>query len=149
MIRITEVPGKGPPDILAAGDVVLQTRGLSYRAAVVPKDAPPMVAAGSLFILRPDPTRISADYLVFFLNLPATQATLRQLATGSTIPNLRRSGVEQVQIPLPSLSDQKQLVEMSHLVRRQADIEQRLNTLRLQELHLLAVARADAASLQR
>ena len=149
MVRIAEVPGKGAPDTLGAGELVLQTRGLSYRAGVVPRDAPPMVAAGSLFILRPDPARITAEYLVFFLNLPATQATLRQLATGSTIPNLRRSAIEQVQVALPSLSDQHQLVGLGQLVRRQADIEERLNILRLQELHLLATACADKLSLQR
>jgi hypothetical protein len=149
MVRITEVPGKGAPDTLGAGELVLQTRGLSYRAAVVPRDAPPMVAAGSLFILRPDPARTTAEYLVFFLNLPATQGVLRQNATGSTIPNLRRSAIEQLQVPLPSFSDQQQLVALSRLVRRQADIEERLNTLRLQELHLLATARADTETLQR
>jgi restriction endonuclease S subunit len=108
-----------------------------------------MVAAGSLFILRPDLARITAEYLVFFLSLPATQGVLRQNATGSTIPNLRRSAIEQVQVPVPSLSDQHQLVELSRLVRRQADIEERLNALRLQELHLLATARADNATPQR
>jgi restriction endonuclease S subunit len=143
MIRIEAVPGKGAPDILAADEVVLQTRGLSYRAAIIPKDVPPMVAAGSLYILHVDRACVSAEYLVFFLNLPATQITLRQLATGSPIPNLRRSAIEQLQVALPSLSDQHQFVELSSLVRRQADIEGRLNTLRLQELHLLATARAD------
>jgi restriction endonuclease S subunit len=148
MLRISDVPGKGKPDTLVAGELVLQTRGLSYRVAVVPKDAPLMVAAGSLFILRPDPMRISAEYLAFFLTLPATQTTLRQHATGSTIPNLRRSVIEQLQVPLPSLSDQQQLVALSRLVRRQADIEERLNTLRLHQLHLLAAARADNATNQ-
>ena len=149
MVRISDVPGKGSPDILIAGELVLQTRGLSYRSAVVPKEASPMVAAGSLFILRPDPARISAEYLVFFLNLPATQGILRQHATGSTIPNLRRSAIEQVQVPLPNLSDQQQLVALSRLVRCQADIEGRLNILRLQELHLLATARSESTTLQR
>ena len=142
MVRVADVPGKGAPDTLAAGELVFQTRGLSYRAAVVPNEAPLMVAAGSLFILRPNPSRVTADYLVFFLNLPATQAVLRQLATGSTIPNLRRSAIEQLALPLPSLSDQHKLVALSQLVRQQADIETRLNGLRMQELHLLAAARA-------
>jgi hypothetical protein len=146
MVRVRSVPGKGKPDILAAGEVVFQTRGVSYRAAIVPQDAPPMVAAGSLFILRSDAARVTADYLAFFLNLPATQAVLRQLATGSTIPNLRRSAVEQLALPLPSLSDQHKLVALSRLVRQQADIEARLNALRMQELNLLAAARADAES---
>jgi Type I restriction modification DNA specificity domain len=145
MARVADVPGKGVPDTLAAGELVFQTRGLSYRAAAVPNEAPSMVAAGSLFILRPDPSRVTADYLVFFLNLPVTQAVLRQLATGSTIPNLRRSAIEQLALPLPSLSDQHRLVALSRLVRQQADIETRLNALRLQELHLLAAARAGSA----
>lgn len=143
MVRISEVPGKGAPDILSVGELVIQTRGLSYRAAVVPQNPPPMVAAGSLFIVRPDPARILAEYLVLFLNLPATQVTLRKLATGSTIPNLRRSAIEQIHIPLPSLADQRQLVELGRLVRQQADVEKRLDALRLQELHLLANARAN------
>jgi Type I restriction modification DNA specificity domain len=146
MVRVVDVPGKGAPDTLTTGELVFQTRGLSYRAASVPDDVPPMVAAGSLFILRPDPSRVIADYLVFFLNLPATQAVLRQLATGSTIPNLRRSAIEQLALPLPSLSDQLKLVTLSQLVRQQAAIETRLNALRMQELHLLAAARAGSGS---
>jgi hypothetical protein len=146
MVRVADVPGKGAPDTLGVGELVFQTRGLTYRAAIVPQDAPPMVAAGSLFILRPDAARVTADYLVFFLNLPATQAVLRQLATGSTIPNLRRSAIEQLPLPLPSLSDQHKLVALSRLVRQQADIEARLNALRMQELNLLAAARAGTES---
>jgi hypothetical protein len=146
MVRVSDVPGKGAPDTLASGELVFQTRGLSYRAAAVPSDARPMVAAGSLFILRPDPSRVLADYLVFFLNLPVTQAALRQLATGSTILNLRRSAIEQLPLPLPSLVDQQKLVAVSRLVRQQAGIEARLTALRMQELHLLAAARADFVS---
>jgi hypothetical protein len=103
-----------------------------------------MVAAGSLFILRANPSRVIADYLVFFLNLPTTQAVLRQLATGSTIPNLRRAAIEQLPLPLPSLADQHKLVAVSRLVRQQADMEARLTALRMRELHLLATARAEA-----
>lgn len=149
MIRIADAPGRGAPDVLVADELVLQTRGFTYRAAVVPTDTPPMVAAASLTILHPNPARASAEYLTFFLNLPATQATLRQLATGSTIPNLRRAVIEQVQVPLPDLLDQQRLVALSNLVRRQADIEERLKYLRLQELHLLACARANSAEPQR
>jgi hypothetical protein len=146
MARVSNVPGKGAPDILSGGELVFQTRGVSYRAASVPDAAPPMVAAGSLFILRPDTSRLVADYLVFFLNLHTTQALLRQLATGSTIPNLRRAAIEQLEVPLPSLADQQKLVAVGRLVRQQADIEARLNHLRMQELHLLATARAEHTS---
>jgi restriction endonuclease S subunit len=84
-----------------------------------------MVAAGSLFILTPNPSRVVADYLVFFLNLPTTQAALRQLATGSTIPNLRRSAIEQLALPLPSLADQHKLVGLSRLVRQDEHVSPR------------------------
>lgn len=141
MARVTDVPGKGAPDTLTAGELVFQTRGVTYRAASVPEPTPPMVAAGSLFILRPDASRLLCDFLVFFLNLHTTQALLRQLATGSTIPNLRRAAIEQLEVPLPSLADQHKLVALGRLVRQQADIEARLTNLRMRELHLLATSR--------
>lgn len=142
MARVGNAPGRAPPDVLSAGDVVLQTRGVSYRAAVVPEAATPMLAAGSLYVLSPDVSRLSPEYLVFFLNLPGTQALLRQSATGSTIPNLRRAAVEQLEVPLPALSDQLRLVELGRLVRKLSDIEDRLGLLRLHELQALTVARA-------
>jgi len=144
MIR-TEPPNKKAPDVLAPGDIVLQTRGVSYRAAVVSKASTPMIAAGSLFILKADTARVSPAYLVFFLNLPATQAELRQMATGSTIPNLRRGAIEQLEVPLPSLEDQARIVELASLVRKESEITERINQLRLQELHALMVERAKKA----
>jgi hypothetical protein len=145
MVRLSEVPGKGMPDVLRAGEVTLQTRGSSYRAALVPQSDIPMVAAGSLYVLAPEASRIDPEFLVLYLNLPGTQATLRQLATGSTILNLRRSAVEHLEVPLPSLSDQRRLVELGRLVRKQSDVAERLNQLRLQELHALALECAKKA----
>jgi restriction endonuclease S subunit len=139
MVRLTKVPGKDEPDVLRAGEVVLQTRGSTYRAAIVPRSDVPLLAAGSLYILTPDARHIDPEYLVFFLNLPSTQATLRQLATGSSILNLRRSAVEEIEVPLPNLSDQRRLVEVGRLVSKQSEIGERLNQLRLQELHALAL----------
>jgi len=66
MVRIAEAPSKRAPDILAAGEVVFQTRGVSYRAAIVPDADAPMLAAGSLFILSPDTARVSPNILSSF-----------------------------------------------------------------------------------
>jgi hypothetical protein len=145
IVRIAAPPNKRAPDILTAGEAVFQTRGVSYRAAVVPPTDDPMLAAGSLFVLSPASARISPEFLVFFLNLPDTQAVLRQMATGSTVPNLRRSALEQIEVPLPSLADQHRLVEFAALVRKQQDIAERINQLRLQELHALTLERAKKA----
>ena len=145
MARISDVPGRGIPDVLSAGEVVLQTRGMSYRAAIVPQTDNPMIAAGSLFVLSVDPDRVASAYLVSILNLPATQAALRQAATGSTILNLRRSAVEQLQVPVPTLSDQRALSELGGLVRRHEELTGRLNLLRLRQLHALTIECAKKA----
>jgi hypothetical protein len=139
MARLTRVPGKGNPEVLRAGEIVLQTRGRSYRAALVQPTEIPLVAAGSLCILTPRASRIDPEYLVLLLNLPTMQASLRQLATGSYILNLRRSAVEEVEVPLPSLANQRRLIELGRLVRKQAEVTQRVNQLWLQELHALAL----------
>jgi hypothetical protein len=136
MIRVDQVSG-ARPDLLRTDEVLLQTRGMSYRAAVVPPWNEPVIAAGALFILTPDTARIRPDYLAGFLNLPATQQALRQLATGTSILNLRRSAVESLVIPVPPLPDQARFVELARLVRRSAELQERLTALRLNQLHAL------------
>jgi hypothetical protein len=101
-----------------------------------------MVAAGGLYVLHPDASRLDSRYLVMVLNLPGTQAALRKAATGSRILNITRDALKAIEIAVPPLADQRALVELGDLVRRSFEIEQRLYQLRLQQLHALALARA-------
>jgi hypothetical protein len=138
--RVDTLPVKGDWPLLRPGDVLMQSRGTSYRSCIIPQGQSAMVAAGGLYVLHPDASRLDSRYLVVVLNLPGTQAALRKAATGSRILNITRDALKAIEIAVPPLADQRALVELGDLVRRSFEIEQRLYQLRLQQLHGLAIA---------
>lgn len=140
--RIASVPVQGKLSTLAAGEVLLQSRGLSYRAGVVPPHVGPLVAAASVLIITPGPV-LRPAYLAQFLNDPATQAELRARATGATIANLKRSELEQLPVLVPSLEDQEKIVALGDALRQQSRIEARLAELRRLQLRALLEERAE------
>ncbi len=142
---VSELPIKGEPPLLRAGDVLLQTRGTSYRSAIVPEGIPALAAVSSLFVLRPDTSIIDPRLLVLFFNLPATQAALRKIATGTHILNIRREELAALEVPVPPLRDQRALIALGELFNRSFELEQRLHQLRLQELHALILGRTKKA----
>jgi hypothetical protein len=134
--RVKSLPG-GTLPLLQVGDVVLQSRGTSFRAAAVSENDEQLVASGGVYVLRPDRSRVDPGFLVFALNLPATQSALRQIATGTYIPNIRRDALASFKIALPSLQRQRLIAELGAEIFRVFEIEQRLFDLRLQQLHAL------------
>jgi hypothetical protein len=125
-IRKSDVPIRSS-FLLYPGDVLFQPRGVTYRPALVADLAWPAIAAAPVYVLRPDPEKVRAAYLVSFLSDPQTQALLRQSATGTHVPQVPRGAIESLEIPLPSLADQIALGELARLINRKKKIEDALN----------------------
>ena len=134
--RVGEIPNLPNHQALTAGEVLLQCRGLTYRAAVVPAANIKLVASASLLILCPRP-ELRPAFLALFLNDPSTQAKLRKIATGATIANLKRSVLEQLEAPVPTLGDQDRIIALGETLLHQSRIEARLAELRRIELRAL------------
>ena len=133
LVRVKETAFCGDLPVVAEGEVLLQCRGQNYRAAVVPAHNRPLVPTASVLILTPGP-QVSPEYLAHFLNDPITQAELRTLATGARIANLKRSSLEQLQVLVPSIEDQKRIVAYGETLREISRLEARLAGLRRTEL---------------
>lgn len=134
LLKVSDLPVASAP--LIAGQVLLQCRGQTYRAAIVPAHDRTMVATASVLILTPSPL-VQPEYLAHYLNDPVTQAELRTLATGATIANLKRSALEQLQVLVPTIEDQKRIVALSNTLRVISRLEARLAELRRIELRAL------------
>jgi restriction endonuclease S subunit len=145
--RARELPGKSAL-LLETGDVLIQPRGVTYRAALVSELPAPAIAAAPLYVLRPSFQKVRARYLVSFLNDPITQSLLRQAATGTHVPQVSRQTLEQLEVPLPALKDQDSLGEIAALIARKRSIEDVLNTKMLVLLRALAFERANAATVK-
>lgn len=109
-------------DFVSAGDVVLRSRGASYRGAVVPDVPPGTVAAAPLFVLRLAGAGVLPEYVVWYMNQPRPQAILAAAAHGSHIPTVSREAFAGLEIVLPPLEEQQRIVEVDRLLREEREL---------------------------
>lgn len=108
-------------------DILVASRGVRMTAAIVPPDLRAFVG-GQLFTVRIRTSHlnhIDPKYLHWFLNLSSTQDLLLSQTKGSYIKNLSISNFKELEVPLPPLSRQNQIVRLAQLAHReQALLEQ-------------------------
>ena len=65
----------------------------------------------TLVEVQVDPALARAEYVAGLLSSPAGKQLRESVATGSTIPNIKASGVSEIRVPLPALAVQAQAVQ--------------------------------------
>lgn len=70
------------------------------------------ITAVDVAIIRTDCTKLDPRYCAYFLNSPKTLALVKSLETGTTRKRIRRSELEQIQIPLPDLPTQNAIADV-------------------------------------
>lgn len=86
---------------LKAGDVILGRRGEMGRCAIVAFEQQGWLCGTGSLIVRP--TRaVTSRFLQAALSHPSIKRALERSALGSTLPNLNRTIVSQLQLPVPS-----------------------------------------------
>jgi len=116
---------KAPNATVQDGDVLLASRGTAvggFKATLVADPGSSMIAASSVYVLRPDTKTISAGYLVVFLNSEIGQETLRRISTGSNIRTLLIKELQEMEIPRPSPSAQQTLASVYENISNQTQL---------------------------
>ena len=105
---------------LQEGDVVIGRRGEMGRCAVVTKKEDGWVCGtGSLFI-RPH-AKLLPCFLHIFFSSPAAIAYLEESNVGSTMANLNQGIFHQMEVPLPDVEEQQEIVHRVEALYRIAD----------------------------
>lgn len=87
---------------LNTGDIIMGRRGEMGRCAVITeKESGWLCGTGSLF-LRPEKVGIFSEYLSKFLSSDAIKNHLESESQGATMPNLNKTIVGSIQVPVPS-----------------------------------------------
>jgi type I restriction enzyme M protein len=92
---------------LKTGDVLLSKSGTIGKAGVVRNGGVGAVAAGGMFILRPDMNRLDPQFLSAYLSSHECRSWLDDRARGATIRHLTKRVLEEMPIPLPPLQIQQ------------------------------------------
>jgi len=93
---------------LKPGDILLSTSGEVGKTAVVPKSLEKSVVSKNFAVIRPS-KKVSSEYLAAILQSESVQMWLKGYAQGGTIRRLPMKQLEKLQVPVPSLSNQKLL----------------------------------------
>ena len=125
LTRVMDRFGETAPR-LRPGDVLLQSRGVSYPVGLATEDASGAVPVSPLCLIRPDSAQLDGAFLALFLVQPRTQQRLRAQAAGTHVPELTREAIANIEIPLPSLPRQREIAALGHMMRRERELRQRL-----------------------
>jgi type I restriction enzyme S subunit len=97
---------RGFPEV---GDVLLTTEAPLGEVAAI--EDPYVALAQRIILLKPNRRRIEADFLRVSLMSPRVQADLLSRASGSTVWGIRSDRLRDVRLDVPSLTDQKVVLE--------------------------------------
>lgn len=105
--------------IIGKDDVLFSTR-LKFNAFRLPESKDAFVASNSFIIMRPDLVEVLPDYLAWYLNHPETQKQLALMAQSSSrMPYISLKKMADLEINLPQLLKQKEIVEMDELFKKE------------------------------
>ncbi|HEB85684.1 MAG TPA: restriction endonuclease subunit S [Gammaproteobacteria bacterium] len=110
---------------IQAGDVLFISRGVRNCAALVQSVPDQTIASGTLYILRPK-ANIEGGYLAWCLNQAPVQAQISKVRTGAGTPIVQRKVFTEITIPVPSIEEQRRLVELGALMTREYQLRQQL-----------------------
>lgn len=125
LIKLDE---KSQPHLLRNGDVLLVAKGNRLFATVFENEKIPTVASSSFFVITPNTKIVYPDYLAAILNAPQTKKALLQLGAGSNIFSIRKSELEDFEIPIPPLIKQKQIAKVAALHLQEIELANQIIT---------------------
>ena len=121
LITVT-MDGLSDRHLVKRKDLIFRSRGQTTTAAIIDTEIGPAVVAAPLLRVRVTSKRVLPEYLCWFVNQASAQAFLHSRATGTAMTMIGKSALDALQVPLPALDTQRQIVALADL----ANEEQRL-----------------------
>ena len=109
--------------LLNNGDILFMAKGNKNFATLYQSDHP-AIAVSLFFIIRPDRNKVLPEYLTWFLNSSKAQAYFGQRQLGTSIKNIRKDALAQLEVDVPDMNKQKQIAELNNLMRTEKYLTQ-------------------------
>jgi len=111
--------------LVHTGDVIFATvRPYLKRIAMVPPELDGQICSTAFCILRATPQRILPEYLFYVVTRDAFVEAVSEHQRGSSYPAVTDKDVLQTSIPLPPLSEQKEIARLLQTVDRKIQAEE-------------------------
>lgn len=107
--------------LLQKSDLLFAGKGTSNLCRVVDFELP-AIASTTFYIIRINDGGILPDYLCWYLSQPKTLATIKAGQVGTGTPLIRKQVLENLEIAIPDLKTQRQIVELAKLQTREKEL---------------------------
>ena len=109
------------------GDLVFRSRGSLTTAAVLLEDPGKAVVAAPLLRIRvTKPDKVLPEYLNWYISQRDAQIFLTSRAKGTVQKMISKQAIEDLEVALPTLEKQKNIVELAMLAAREQSLLQKL-----------------------
>ena len=126
----TNLKGRTGPRLIKRGDLLFVSRvfrGSLPYSVLVSKDLPNLVAAPTFHILSVNKDRVRAEYLHWFINSELYGGRFfKQNAMGSSVLNIPKNLLNEMEVVLPSLQDQDRFIKLIKAAHQEKEIMQAL-----------------------
>lgn len=126
-IRVT-VPDVKDQHLIRQGDLVFRSRGSSNLVALIGASIVGVMLAAPMLRIRTH--AVAPAYLQWFINLQGTQALLRARAEGTSVQMISKSELEDLDVPVPTASHQRLIVEAADLMQKEQSLALEIATRR-------------------
>ncbi|MBP3691164.1 MAG: restriction endonuclease subunit S, partial [Schwartzia sp.] len=109
--HISEPERKLTSYLLEDGDVLLPARGTATRIAVFRQQDYPCITSSNIIVIRPRQDLLDSVYLKMFFDSPLGAKILASVQQGTAVVNLSFRDLQEVEIPLPPMEEQKQMTD--------------------------------------
>lgn len=116
--------------LLQDGDILLVAKGESNRACLFQDNIGQAVASSTFFVIRLTEERLLPVFLQWYFNTEYVQELLSGLSKGTQIASLSKKALSEIEIPIPPLKIQKQILEIQDLWNKEKSITKELLNLK-------------------
>ena len=126
------------------GEVVFLARGRNRFAFVFDVNDPlPIVPASYFIILTPKQEVVDSGYLAWAINQPVFQSKIESRSTGTSIPQISKTDLQELTINLPPIKTQLKIAALDGLMQQEQTLTRQINLHRAQLLR--AASRGETA----
>ncbi len=147
--RLTRVQLEDLADryVVRAGDVVFRSRGDRNTASALDERLQePALAVLPLMVLRPNLKLVTPEYLAWAINQPPAQRHFDAAARGTNIRMIPRSSLDNLELDVPDIETQGNIVAVDSLAERERLLSQLAAETRRQMISLMLVEQANRIS---
>lgn len=121
-----EVDSKNEKFLLQPNDVILAGKGHRTFAWAYQPEFGPAIPSSLFYIIRTNPSKVIGTYLSHYLNAEKMQHTLKLIGAGATITSIPKKELEQINVFIPSIEEQKKIVDFIELLDEDLKLTQNL-----------------------